>query len=277
MGVVRREGRWRLEKQDTGFYEVTHEKRTEATITTPEYDPGMFDDRFVAGVPIYEADSAAEARSVFEDIVESNSASILPSSGLSDTGTELGYPSGSSGEVQSDGDGNLPPGGIALVMLVAGGLFLFSSSFEFGTPVFYVSTALLLGSLIIFGWAIALYKRDGAAEAWSFLTTVDTNDESDSKSNTGDNGEGTVERTPPAPQSLKDDLYFDRANQHCEWCNNRTDHPEVHHIEPRSEGGPNDSSNLIVLCPDCHRKADSGAISRNKLRAKVRRQTEAAM
>lgn len=274
MGVVRREGHWRLEKQDNGLYEATHKKRTEAIITTPEYDPGMFDDRSAAGVLVYEADSAAEARSVFEDIVESDSASILPGFGPSETGIELGYSSGSSTEGQSEGEVNLPPGGIALVMLVAGGLFLFSSSFEFGTPAFYISTALFLGGLAIFGWAIALYKQKGPAEAWSFLTTVDTDDESPSKSNIDDNGGDTVERTPPAPQSLKDELYFDRANQHCEWCDDRTDHPEVHHIEPRSEGGPNAPSNLIVLCPDCHRKADSGAISRTKLRAKVRRQAE---
>lgn len=271
MGVVRREGHWRLKKQESGLYEVTHKERTEAIITTPEYDPGMFDDRFAAGVPIYEADSTAGARSMFEDIVESDSVSVLPSLGPSDTGIELDYPSGSSGEGQSDRNENLPPGGIALVMLLAGGLILFWSSFEFGTPVFYTGTVLLLGGLAIFGWAIMLYKRGEHAEAWSFLSTVDTDDEFGSESNIdGDD----VERTPPAPQSLKNELYFDRANQHCEWCDNRTDHPEVHHVKPRSEGGPNEPSNLIVLCPDCHRKADGGGISRTKLRAKVRRQAE---
>ncbi|MFC7230337.1 HNH endonuclease [Saliphagus sp. GCM10025308] len=272
MGVVRREGNWRLEKKDNGLYEATYKERTEAIITTPKYDPGMFDDRNAAGVPMYEADSAAEARSVFEDIVETDSASVLPSLGLSDAGIGLGYPSGSTNEGQSGVDSKLPPGGIALVMLLAGGLFLFSSSFDFGTPVFYISSALLLGGLAIFGWAIALYNQEGAAEAWTFLTTVNSNDESDTA---GDN-EDNVKRTPPAPQSLKDELYFDRANQHCEWCDNRTDHPEVHHIKPRSEGGPNDPSNLIVLCPDHHRKADSGGISRTKLRAKVRRQAKSA-
>ena len=28
---------------------------------------------------------------------------------------------------------------------------------------------------------------------------------------------------------------------------------EVHHIKPRSEGGTDDSANLIILCPNCHR------------------------
>lgn len=271
MGVVRREGHWRLEKQDAGLYEVTYKEKTEAVITTPEYDSGMFDDRFAAGVPTYDADSAADAQSVFKDIVENDSITVLSSLAPPNEGFELESPSRSSNGTQSDGIEDLPPGGIALVMVVAGGLMLFSSSIEFGSLVFYISTALLLGGLAIFGWAIVLYTQKGPAEAWAFLTTVSTDNESNSGS--GDNGDD-VERTPPAPQSLKDDLYFDRANQYCEWCDERTDHPEVHHIEPRSEGGPNEPSNLIVLCPDCHRKADRGGISRTKLQAKVRRQVE---
>ncbi len=277
MGVVRREGYWRLEKQDTGLYDVTYDEGIEAVITTPEYNPVMYDEGTVAGVPTYEADSAAEARTVFEDIVENDSASVLPNLGPADGGIELRYPFGSSDGTQSDGIENVPPGGIALAMLFVGGLIPFSSSFEFGTPMFYISTVLLLGGLGIFGWAIALYNQKGGDEAWAFLTTVDTDIESDSKSNTDSDSANNAEQTPSTPQSLKDELYFDRADQHCEWCDNRTDHPEVHHIKPRSEGGPDKSSNLIALCPDCHSKADRGAISRTKLRAKVRRQTESVI
>lgn len=80
-----------------------------------------------------------------------------------------------------------------------------------------------------------------------------------------------VEQTPPAPEKLKNDLYFDRANQCCEWCETWVDQPHVHHIKPRREGGPNNRMNLIVLCPNCHTKADRGAISRSKLKAKLRR------
>ena len=29
---------------------------------------------------------------------------------------------------------------------------------------------------------------------------------------------------------------------------------DIHHIKPKKEGGTNDNSNLIVLCPNCHRK-----------------------
>lgn len=41
---------------------------------------------------------------------------------------------------------------------------------------------------------------------------------------------------------------------------------DVHHIVPRHEGGTNNASNLIVLCPKYHRLADRGAIPRRRLK-----------
>lgn len=40
---------------------------------------------------------------------------------------------------------------------------------------------------------------------------------------------------------------------------------EIHHIKPLSEGGDNLSSNLILLCPNCHKQAHAGIISREQL------------
>ena len=34
---------------------------------------------------------------------------------------------------------------------------------------------------------------------------------------------------------------------------------EPHHIERLSDGGPDDPRSIIVLCPNCHRRAHSGA------------------
>ncbi len=87
-------------------------------------------------------------------------------------------------------------------------------------------------------------------------------------------GQTLSEKTDPTPENLKNELYFERANQHCEWCEERVDTPEIHHIVPRSEGGKNTASNLIVLCPNCHRKADRGVISRSKLEYKLNRKME---
>ena len=41
---------------------------------------------------------------------------------------------------------------------------------------------------------------------------------------------------------------------------------EVHHIVPVAEGGTEEEQNLIVLCPNCHKKADWGLISRGELK-----------
>ena len=40
---------------------------------------------------------------------------------------------------------------------------------------------------------------------------------------------------------------------------------EVDHITPRAEGGTDAIENLVVLCPNCHRRADKGALSRAHL------------
>ena len=77
-------------------------------------------------------------------------------------------------------------------------------------------------------------------------------------------------KTPPAPAALKNKLYYERADGACEHCGERVDQPHVHHIKPRADGGPNTMSNLIVLCPNCHSKADSGLIARHRLRYRAR-------
>jgi len=42
---------------------------------------------------------------------------------------------------------------------------------------------------------------------------------------------------------------------------------EIHHIEPVSSGGDESLSNLILLCPNHHKQADLGIISKTELRA----------
>lgn len=42
---------------------------------------------------------------------------------------------------------------------------------------------------------------------------------------------------------------------------------ELHHIEPVSSGGDESISNLILLCPNHHKQADLGIVSKEELRA----------
>lgn len=44
---------------------------------------------------------------------------------------------------------------------------------------------------------------------------------------------------------------------------------DLHHITPYSEGGSNEANNLILLCPNCHKLADTGMITREYLRTKL--------
>lgn len=44
-----------------------------------------------------------------------------------------------------------------------------------------------------------------------------------------------------------------RAKMGCSICGWDDAQPDVHHIIPRCEGGSNDNSNLIIVCPNCHR------------------------
>lgn len=44
-----------------------------------------------------------------------------------------------------------------------------------------------------------------------------------------------------------------RANKECQLCGWNESSCDIHHIIPRKDGGSNDTKNLIVVCPNCHR------------------------
>ena len=46
---------------------------------------------------------------------------------------------------------------------------------------------------------------------------------------------------------------LERDRYRCRGCMINTG--ELHHIQFRSQGGPDEASNLITLCPSCHRRA----------------------
>ncbi len=112
------------------------------------------------------------------------------------------------------------------------------------------------------------YKERGIKDAIRWLFSQPLKNE-ETKQDTGDK---ETEKTPPCPDKLKNKLYFERAEQECEWCGKNIDNPEIHHIKPRKENGPNEPRNLLVLCPNCHTKMDS--IGRSKQKYKARKQNE---
>lgn len=286
MGVIRREGDWRLEKREEGLYEVTYQREPQVEVRTPEYNPGLIDTPAVGMVDVRKVNSYAEAEGLFEEYAHSG-----PPSGFVsfDTGVESSRESGSmpdgdfgiadsdvggggsfgdSGRTPSPGGGELdidaPPGIIGFALILTGGLFLYTQGLNPDSLVFQLGTVFSVIGLGVFAWGAYIYRTRGLSEAWSILF-------SESKGGKSTGSGGTNAMTPPTPQKLKNEIIFDRAEHHCEWCGERFDGLQVHHIKPRSEGGPNTKRNLIALCPNCHDKADRGAISRSQLRGKVRR------
>lgn len=275
MGVVRREGDWRLEKRETGLYEITYQNEPQEVVRTPEYSPGPMETT-IETVRVHEVDSYAEAEGLFEERAHGTQPPLGGPSPRDPSTTEttdpfdIDVPSVDSDLDAPSGDPssnteieNLPRGAITLALLVAGGALVWTSGLALGEVTFQIGVLLFVGGLAMLGWAG--YVSEDLQEAVAYLArTPESHSSSGSETS-------TTEQTPPAPDSLKHDIIFDRAEQTCEWCGEDFDQLEVHHIEPRSEGGPNTRRNLIALCPNCHSKADTGAISKTKLKAKIRR------
>jgi 5-methylcytosine-specific restriction endonuclease McrA len=60
----------------------------------------------------------------------------------------------------------------------------------------------------------------------------------------------------------------------CEVCGWSESVCDRHHIKPISAGGRDCQSNLIVLCPNCHRKAHFGLITMTTLRRMVKKRSK---
>lgn len=155
-----------------------------------------------------------------------------------------------------------PPIGAAVAGTAVAAFLLSSGNLIANRPL--IRWGLILGSLGITLSVAALFYRRVSMNGLSAGIDWLLGNEKDSVTGT-ESSTDSAERTPPAPQSLKDDLYFERAEKQCEWCKIHVDSPDVHHITPRNEGGANSPDNLIVLCPNCHRKADRGVMSQSKL------------
>lgn len=263
MGVVRREGDWRLKKRGEGTYEITFQKEPQMRVLTSDAPPNQSESPTFDTIPVRRVSSYSEAEGLFEE-----KAHGPPPLNM---GRSIGgnSPAGGSSESVSsveDADlSDLPPYGIGFVLLIAGGLLLYGFWDAGNSLIVLIGLGIFLAGLIPFTYAGYLFRTEDWRKAWNFLVTVESDDQSNGSSSSG------LEKTPPTSEKLKNKLIFDRADQQCEWCEESYDHLHVHHIEPRREGGPNEPENLIVLCPNCHENADREAITRSKLKAKVKR------
>jgi len=58
---------------------------------------------------------------------------------------------------------------------------------------------------------------------------------------------------------------FTRAGISCSICGWDKSRLDIHHIVYKKDGGGDEHSNLITLCPNCHREAHADLIQREKL------------
>lgn len=56
-----------------------------------------------------------------------------------------------------------------------------------------------------------------------------------------------------------------RANVECSMCGWNKTTLDIHHIIPKAKGGSNEHTNLIALCPNCHRLAHEKQYSTEQL------------
>lgn len=265
MGVVRRTGDWRLEKREEGVYEITFRHEPQLRVLTPTAPAYERNAMMLETAPIQEVGSYSEAEGLFEERAHGP-----PPRGMRYSSEE--EDPGSSDNIEWL---KLPAGVLGLILIVVGILFLLT--FVDSGNTIGLTIGLFAGGAGVLPYAYAGYviREKGWREGISALVTP-TEDlvrggyARRRASGPEDDPSETSQTTQPVPQNLKNELFFERAERHCEYCDRQFDQLHIHHIKPRRDGGPNTAANLIVLCPNCHSQADSGAISRSKLRYKVR-------
>jgi hypothetical protein len=70
---------------------------------------------------------------------------------------------------------------------------------------------------------------------------------------------------PPVPTEIRRRVLVE-AGHRCAIPTCRYIEVDVHHVIPWAQCKSHDYENLIALCPNCHRRADSGDIDRKSLR-----------
>jgi hypothetical protein len=65
----------------------------------------------------------------------------------------------------------------------------------------------------------------------------------------------------PIPKKIEK-LIYQEANSSCAFCGERDVATlEIHHINPRADGGGNEPENLLLVCGNCHSRITGGVIS----------------
>ena len=185
MGVVKREGDWRLEKRGEGIYEITFQKETRLRVYTKDASQ-----RQQQGFEMRQTRRVSSYHDV-EEIFEEKARGPAPM-GMGQTAGEVG----ANQEPISGGGGEgvdleeVPPAGIAFVLIFAG-LFSLSMYSQAGTTILLLA-GLLMGAAGagIFGYGIYLFSEYGWPDAREFLFT--TSKDGDEEATTADEDDDLI-------------------------------------------------------------------------------------
>jgi len=151
-----------------------------------------------------------------------------------------------------------PPWATILVVAILLGAFIWQA-----VPRHVIYIAIGVAVVIIGGVSYLVIRRKGFQ---AFIGLLSKTFERLKASNKQEKAQRQVDRcelTQNEKDRLKEAVGLECENSDC----HKAYGLEVHHIIPRTEEGcTNRLRNLIVLCPDCHSRADHKYISRSLLR-----------
>ena len=118
-----------------------------------------------------------------------------------------------------------------------------------------------LRSITLYMWGNESYRKSFPKKAQKSKGTL---------RGEGPRGKKKTKRTP-IPENVKKKALM-RSGRYCQYCRkdllrNRL-MPTFHHIDGNASN--HHLNNIIVLCPDCHNKADRGVITKEQLIYKLR-------
>lgn len=165
MSVIRREGDWRLEKRADGVYEITFRHEPHARIYTADAQTDVSDQSAFDVIPAREVTAYSDVEALFEETIDGP-----PPLGMEHVDPELDEDF-SSNESEEDPLylSELPPGGLAAVLVLAGSGILYLFWGGASTVMVLTGVALLAMGAAIFGYAGYLFRTRGIADAVEFL------------------------------------------------------------------------------------------------------------
>lgn len=263
MATRRREGDWRLEERGEGIYEITLGEEPRLRLRTTDAPLREREGQRPGPVPVRTVPSVAEVDRLFEALARG-----APPAAEERAASETSMGGSPTGRVGSAGDldpSALPPLGTSAVLLLGGVLLLAFSRYDGNVYALVLGAGFATVGVAIVAHAVFLAGADDWRAAWRFLVAADED---------GGSAADDAARRPAVSGATATELLLERAEHRCEYCDAEPDRLDLHRIVPPGEGGSNEPSNLIALCPACRQAAERDDVPRASLEEAIAGGTE---